>query len=165
MKLAGMIFIVASAGSVGLGIARGLRKRCFLFQQLLQALQLLRNEIAFCGTPLPQIFALMAASCRGELETIFSETARSMDHGKTSPSEAMYKALKGCVDRELTGLLLQLAAGLGKYDLEAQLNTVEAVREQVQTLLYSLEQERRTKSKTYETLGICTGLSLAILLV
>ena len=65
MKLVGMIFIVVSAGSVGFRIAVLLKRRCMLVRQFLRALQLLRSEISFCGTPLPQAFALMAANWPG----------------------------------------------------------------------------------------------------
>ena len=45
MRMAGIVLIVLSAGSMGFRIAHSLRKRCRLLRQLLSALQLLKQEI------------------------------------------------------------------------------------------------------------------------
>ena len=51
MRMAGIVLIVLSAGSMGFRIAHSLRKRCRLLRQLLSALQLLKQEIGCCATP------------------------------------------------------------------------------------------------------------------
>ena len=166
MKLAGIVFIVTSAGSVGFRIAASLRKRCIMLRQLLQALQLLRNEIAFCGTPLPQAFALMAASCNGVLEKIFTAVAKEMDKQHwVTPLAAMEHGVHEGKEVLVEPILLELAAKLGKYDLDAQLQAIETARHRTEELLFQMEQERSNKSRTYETLGVCAGLAVAILLI
>lgn len=166
MKLAGILFIVGSAGFVGLRIARSLRNRCRMLRQLLQALGVMRSEIAFCGTALPQVFALMAVGCDGSLERIFSETAKRMDKQRwMTPLQAMEQALADEKTCFLFPMLKDLARQLGKYDLEAQISAVDGTKARAETMLQQLEQEQSRKSGTYETLGICAGIAVAILLI
>ena len=170
MKLAGMIVILVSAGSVGFRIAAALKRRCRLLQQLLAALGVLQNEIGFCGTPLPQAFALAAVASEGTVEALFSAMAREMDRRRwLTPAAALEQAWQEQPDlREEEALrqcLLALAASLGKYDRDSQLTALEAAKTRLADLLHAAEQERSVRSRTYEALGLCAGLALAILLI
>ena len=167
MKLMGIVIIVASAGSVGFGIASSLKKRCALLRKLLSALQILKNEITFCATPLPQAFALIAASMDGMTARVFSAAAKDMDRRRwLTPQAALEKALEQeSVDAQLRDTLCSLGAGLGKYDRDEQARTIDLTQLRLEELLRNAERERSVRSKTYETLGICAGLALAILLI
>ncbi len=170
MKLAGVIFIVISTCSVGLRIASTLRKHCKMLRQLLSALQVMESEIGFCSTPLPQVFALMAIQTDGSLSRVFSSVARAMDKNRwLTPQSAMAKALQAEthseMDKQVAEELLSLSAGLGKYDRESQIATLDKAKARIGLLLQSAEQECNVRSKTYRVLGICAGISVAILLV
>lgn len=170
MKLAGMIIILVSAGSVGFRIAAGLKKRCRLMQQLLAAMAVLQNEIAFCGTPLPQAFALAAVASEGTTEALFSAMAREMDRRRwLTPAAALELAWQQQpqlrAEEDLHQLFLTLTACLGKYDRDSQTGALETAREGLTALLQSAEQERSVRSRTYEALCVCAGLALAILLI
>lgn len=170
MKLAGIIFIILSTGSVGLRIASALRNRCRLLRQLFSSLQVMYNEIGCCGTPLPQTFALMAVSSDGVVSRVFSAVAKAMDKQRwLTPRSAMEEALKAepilGQDRDVAELLLSLAAGLGRYDRESQLQTLDKSKRDLEALLQSADRECSVRSKTYEVLGICAGISVAILLI
>lgn len=170
MKLAGILIIVLSAGSVGFRIAAALRRRCSLLRQLLSSLQILKNEITFCGTPLPQAFALMAVSSQGGPERLFSSVARQMERRRwLTLSGAMEQALSEEEelgrDTALRDVFMRLAAGLGKYDRDHQLQTMEMAAADLQRLLQEAEREQNLRSRTYRTLGICAGLAMAILLI
>ena len=75
MKIAGIAFVVLSAASVSLQISFGMKKHCDELRKILMAIILLKNEISVCKTPLPQAFALMAASTDGAAEQLFSYIA------------------------------------------------------------------------------------------
>jgi len=166
MRMIGVLFIVLSAGSVGFRIAGSLSYKCKQARQLLNLLQILKNEISLCSTPLPQAFALLSVAAEGELKTIFSEVARAMDKQRwLKPETAMQTALEKTPLEPFGSVLMELCAKLGKYDTEAQEQGIGAASMQTQALLQTLEREKSLKSKTYETLGICAGLALAILLI
>lgn len=170
MRFAGIILIVASAGTVGFRYARGLRRRCRFLRQLMDALQLLKNEIAVCATPLPQAFALMAVAADGPLEQLFTAAARAMDRSHwTTPLMAVQEALAQTPELPESDpaaqTLVDLAARLGRYDTDSQLQGIDMAVLRLTELLRQAEIERSTRSKTYQTLGICAGLALAILLL
>lgn len=170
MKVAGVIFIVASATSMGVRVAWSLRRRCTLLQQLMAALQLMKNEISFCGTPLPQTFALMAAACDGPLERLFSRIARDMDKRRwLTPMAAMEQALKDVPELpqgdRISLILLELSGKLGKYDLDSQRQGIDLALVQLEEERQKAEREKSVKGRTYETLGVCAGLAMAILLL
>lgn len=169
MKYAGMIFIVVSAASVGLRMSAVLGNRCKLLREILAALQILKNEISVCGTPLPQAFALIAVSSRGAVEQLFGSMAREMDSRRwLTPVSAMEQSLQNDAtflqETSICAVLRQFAAGLGKYDRENQLKTVDRTEQELTALLRQTEQEHSLRGKTYKVLGICAGLSMVILL-
>ena len=166
MKVIGLIFIVAASSSVGFGMALSIQKERNLLLQMQRALQILRNEIAFCGTPLPQAFALVAAACSGYLECVFSDAAKQMDkHRWMTPACVMEQVMSNHRETAVSEILQELAAGLGNYDLQAQLDSICNADVRAAELLQKTEQDGKAKAKIYETLGICGGLSVAILLI
>lgn len=166
MKLLGILFVIATAGSAGFRIAGEGRKSCDMMRQLLSALQILRNEIAFCGTKLPKAMALMAVPCRDQLEAVLANTAREMDKcAWMTPLDALKRCTKDCKNEPFVPILTDLMTRLGTYDTQAQLQSVDLAREQCEERLCLLEQENRKKGKLYETLGICAGVAVSILLI
>ena len=165
MKLAGMVFIVLSAGSVGVRIGLLLKRRCRYLRLMLHALGVLENEIAFGATPLPQAFLAVSNASEGEMKQIFLSMSKQMEQCCwISPKMAMEKALSGNEDPSNI-VLTHLAEQLGKYDLQTQLNALQTAKTQAEQIKQELERERSIKSGTYETLSICAGLAAAILLM
>ena len=76
-------------------------------------------------------------------------------------------ALLGTVDlpRRVRKNVRQLGASLGRFDLEGQLQGLEAVRQQCCADLKELEENREQRLRCYQTLTVCTGTALAILLI
>ena len=75
-------------------------------------------------------------------------------------SELSQRELPRCVRRNLK----QLALSLGRYDLEGQLQGLEMVRQQCRKDLEELESDRFDRMRSYQTLAVCAGAALAILL-
>ena len=170
MKLIGVVFIVISAGTVGFRLARQLRLRCTMLRQLQSALHVLKNEIAFCATPVPRAFAKMAASLEGALAELFARASGAMDKRCwLTPSSAMEYAMQEVPGFEqgdkVRDILLELAGKLGQYDLDSQIQGIGLAMTQLDEERQAAERERSVKSKTYETLGVCAGLAVAILLL
>ena len=166
MKILGISFITLSSAVVGFQMAAMLRKRCALMRELDDLLQLLEQEIGTCGTLLPHAFALLSAATDGIWETVFSGIAKEMDKNRwATPHEAAQIVLNQVHDRDISEIMLPMMKKMGKYNIEAQTQGIESARLQLRMLLQELEQEQKMKSKTFQTLGICTGLAVAILLI
>ena len=170
MKLIGVIFVILSSGTVGFRLARQLRQRCTMLRQLQSGLHVLKNEIAFCASPLPKAFARVAASLDGPMAEVFAKVSGSMDkHCWLTPFSAFRQALRDAVgirqEDKIRTILLELAGKLGQYDLDSQMQGIELAMNRLEEERQNAEQERSVKSRTYETLGICAGLAVAIILL
>lgn len=166
MKLAGVIFILASAWSVGCRFSSAMRSRCELVKRFMDALQILRNELSFLGTPLSDAFRAVAASSVGYWGQVFEDMASRMERERwLTPATAAEEAVASIKDEPASHIMVELAAKLGSYDLEAQLCGIDCALDTARSLLRELEEEKKIRSKTYKTLSICTGAAIAILLI
>lgn len=170
MKLLGVLFIVISASSVGWSLAVSVRKRCQVLGQLLSGLRYLKSELSFHNTPLPQAFSSLAEDAMGSVKGYFSLIASEMEQKCwLTPMTAM--ELASALLTELPPgdparqVLRELGSGLGKFDLDSQLQEIDAALWRLEELRKQADEERTLRCRTYQTLGICAGLALAILLV
>ena len=69
------------------------------------------------------------------------------------------------LSRTMKGLLLELGRSLGNFDLNGQLRGIEAVRRQALEALQNSVKDRDQRIRSYQTLGLCAGAALAILLL
>ena len=76
-------------------------------------------------------------------------------------SLAAAPALPGEVGR----ILLELAPGLGQYDVQCQLYSLDLAAGQAQALIERCQSEQKGRVRSYYTLGVCAGLALAIMLL
>ena len=61
--------------------------------------------------------------------------------------------------------LMALRNSLGRFDIDGQMNGMEAVRQECERNLLLLRDNRENRLRSYQTLGLCAGAALAILLV
>ena len=61
--------------------------------------------------------------------------------------------------------LADMGKTLGRFDLSGQLKGLEQVRASCRAELESLRSNREPQLRSYQTLGLCAGAALAILLV
>ena len=79
----------------------------------------------------------------------------------------MYAALRrsGEIPARVRRLLVQLGHTLGRFDLPGQLQGIQAVRKRCEESLASVQKNRDDRLRSYQTLGICAGAALAIILI
>jgi len=169
MKWLGMVFIISAACYAGLSLARELNHNCRVIRQLTSSLQILKSELHFCASALPQAFAVAAAGSEGVVQTLWITMSNEMQKHRWLPAaDCMQRTLTKLPQLEKLGvsdLLKNLCAGLGSYDLQYQLQSLERAIAAVQRLEQSNEYDRKGKSKMYRTLGFSAGLALVILLI
>ena len=79
----------------------------------------------------------------------------------------MESVLKGCPEQPpLTrDNLILLGESLGRFDINGQLKGLESVRSSCRTALDSMTENREVRLRNYQTLGLCAGAALAIILI
>ncbi|MFU2362789.1 MAG: stage III sporulation protein AB, partial [Clostridiales bacterium] len=85
-----------------------------------------------------------------------------------SEGEAWRKALlisKNNLNKEDVATIQNLSRLLGQTDIEGQISEVEVVNNFLTVQLENASEERRKNEKMYRTLGLVTGLTIAIILI
>lgn len=165
-KWIGAALIIAGCGGFGFSIAAGCRREERLLRQLIQSLQYMRWELQYRLTPLPELCRETGKGTSGVVRDIFLGLARELDW-QASPdvSSCMNAALKRNreLPRNIRRIFLQLGRCLGRFDLQGQLLGLEAVQSACQGELAALNKNRDVRLRSYQTLGLCAGVALAIL--
>lgn len=166
-KWLGAILIITGCGSVGFSMANSCRKKEKMLKHLIQTLQCMENELRYRLTPLPELCRLAGKKLGGTPGGVFLNLARELDwQMEPDVSSCMSEAIRkgGNLPYEIRRHLTQLGDILGRYDLTGQLLGLQAVCEDCERELQHLRAEKDIRMRSYQTLGLCAGAALAILL-
>lgn len=168
MKFIGAIIIVSACGSVGFSMAMAHRQEEKALQQLLNGLEIMSCELQQRLQPLPQLCAIAARECTGNLRLVFKTLAEELER-QIAPDAAicMEVALKAVpkLPSLTRSVLEQLGHSLGRFDMEGQLKGLETAMLYCRNGLDRLSLNRESRLRGYQTLGLCAGAALAILLL
>ena len=168
VKLAGACLIVGSSFWVGLWAARGLKRAERQIRDLDAALTLMENELRFTSTRFGPLCSLLAQRSRGAVSGFFSAVAADLE----APDFRSVGAARRAAEK--AGLVLPpgvffavegLIDGFGRYDLEGQLRQLAAARAELSRQAEQLRLQMDNRCRTYELLGLCTGLAVLILVL
>ncbi len=165
-KLLGGALVFAGCACVGFMKAGQLRTEEALLADTVRLMTRMENELSCRRTPLPKLCEL-AGDCRNELKILYIRLAELLSK-QTLPNvtECMNMVLKHLpLPQSASMLHSRLGETLGKFDLEGQLRELEAVRKSAEQLLADVRENQKDKRKSYQTLGLCAGAALVILLV
>lgn len=156
------------AGCAGLGFMKAgqLRKEEVLLADSVLLMNRMENELSCRVTPLPALCAL-AEQCKPELKRLYRLLAEEL-------TKQMLPNVSDCMKQSLQNVTLpesvssihdRLGETFGYFDLDGQLRELEAVKKTAEQQLKIIQEDQKNKMKTYQTLGLCAGASLVILLV
>lgn len=167
-QLMGGALIVASCGGYGLSLAAGYRQRERETRGLLDAVCYMENQLAYALTPLPELCHQAGREAGGRAGAVLRQLARELER-QTAPD--VQGCMKAALDASpelpaaLRGELMRLGRSLGRFDLPGQLRGLAAVGEDCRGQLEALRENREPRLRSYQTLGLCAGAALAILLL
>ncbi len=164
----GAALIVVGCTGCGFSIAAGKRKEEKLLHQLLQILQFMESELRYRLTPLPELCRMGAGQVNGILQGVFLNLYRELNWQKLPDAGSCMSAAilrSGNIPGRVRRLLVQLGQTLGRFDLEGQLQGIEAVRKRCEDVLENIRKNRDQRLRSYQTLGICAGVALVIILI
>lgn len=170
LRLIGTLLVVAASSAVGFGFAANVRAQLTQLTQLTGALEYMKNEISYRLTPLPELFYLLSASSGKAVGAFFGRCAQTL--GQTPAAsvqsvfrEAMQQTPQLALSQQTRQTLLELSMSLGKFDAAGQLSAIELAGARLRQELQALQSHRRERCRSYETIGICAGLALAVILL
>ena len=128
---------------------------------LIDALLRIRHELQYRLTPLPEIFAALGGSRNREIAEFFSRLAALLSSAQTcTVGYACRQALA-----QTRGTILSLFDSLGRYDLEGSVQALDLALSRLREEVKALQNSAAARCRTYLTLGVCTGLAAAVILI
>ena len=168
MKWIGAILVICGCGGLGFSIAAASRREETALRQLIGALDFMVCELQYHLTPLPELCRQAGRENRGAVYRVLCALAHELDC-QISPDvqSCMHAALVSCpeVPKRVRQAFEIMGTSLGRFDMEGQVKGLESVRGFCRRELEGLSQNRESRLRSYQTLGLCAGAALAILFV
>lgn len=167
-KWIGAVLIVAGCGGFGFSMAAEHRMQEKSLRKLIGILDYMACELQYRMTSLPELTFAAGTEAGGDLGRVFGRLSDELQASLSADvSDAMTLALKSSPElpEKTRDNLLLLGRTLGRFDLEGQMKGLEAVRAACRRDLESLSANREVRLRNYQTLSLCAGAALAILLI
>ena len=167
LKIIGAILIISACSTVGFSIAAKHRKELRTLRELIRILDYMECELQYRLTPLPDLFRVVAADTKGELQQFFTKLSQKLDD---HVSCSVYSCLQDVLTEEKLPHwtrvgLAYLGESLGRFDLDGQLKALESTRSKCRSDLANLNVNKDARLRSYQTLGICAGAAMVILFI
>lgn len=168
IKWIGAILIIVGCGGFGFRMAWNYNRTMASLRQLVRALEYMQSDLEYRLTPLAELCKRTAEQLSGSLKTVYLRFARELE-SQIAPDAAfcMTAALQGVPDlpKATAEYLELLGKSLGQFDLQGQLRGLESLRDMCSSALAEKDAMRPQRVRSYQTLGLCAGAALAILLI
>ena len=165
IRFAGAVLLMAGCSGFGFSMAAAHRREVSLLRRLIHGLQEMEWELKFRMTELPELCRIAADASGGDLKPVFRQLAGKLERREVEEISGCLNGLLQHYDlpRRVKKNLRQLGASLGRFDLEGQLQGLQAVRQQCREDVKALEENSALRLRNYQTLALCGGAALAIL--
>ncbi len=167
MKWMGALLILLGCGGSGFYLAASYRREEGMLQQLLDSIGWMLCELRCHGTDLPALFFRLAQRTPGPLGVLYEAVAQQLSNRVAPDAHAcMQSALvQVSLPEKVRTLVISLGHSLGEFHLEGQLRQLEGLQMQCGQILEEHRRSRDSRVRTYQTIGVCSGMALAILLL
>ncbi|MBR4290364.1 MAG: stage III sporulation protein AB [Oscillospiraceae bacterium] len=167
-KWIGAALIICGCGFAGYMVSSAYRREEQDLRQLICALDYMSCELQYRRSPLPDLCRLAGTERSGCIGRLLINLAKELE-SQISPDVqsclAIAAATSGQLPRRIQEAVCILGSSLGRFDLEGQLQGLEAVRTYCREQIEEMSQGRDIRLRSYQTLGLCAGAALAILFV
>lgn len=166
-----MVLVIFSCTALGYGKSAKISRRLLLLREIEKALLLLMGEITYRKEALPEAMIRISGKVQEPLGVFFKETATMAKKYPGEPFAHIFKinAEKYLRDIDITQKdfeeFVQLGEYLGYLDIDMQKNTSQWYLQQLKIEMKNLAEEIPVKKKLYQSLGVLSGIFLAILLM
>ena len=168
LKLVGTVCVIFSCAGCGFLIAAQHLTKIRLLRNLISVLDYMQCELQYRRTQLPQLCRQAAQQVEGKVRQLFDTLADELD-AQISPDA--YRCMSAALHKvNATGsvwgeILAELGKSLGKFDISGQIQGLEHARMICREQLEYLMHDKDNRMRSYQTLGLCAGAAIAILLV
>lgn len=165
-KLIGAVLVFAGCGGFGFARAASHRREEDALRQFLIALEFMECDLSCRLTPLPQLCRNAGNVTGGCVRAFFHLLAEELEAQVAPDAASCVRAAVAAtpgLPETLAAQLSELGATLGRFDLPGQLKGLRAASARAKLALDALSENRDSRLRSYQTLGLCAGAALAIL--
>lgn len=171
MKIVGCLLVIGSTTGMGFYFSIEMKSRIEDMKELLKLISLLRGDIRYANTPLPEAISAIARRNEGKFKSFFTKISDALQE---LSGQTFLDIWKNAVEHELIDVslnkkdkeqLIHFGESLGYLDKEMQLNTFDAYMIQLEEEIGELTKTVKEKSYLYNSLGIMAGIFISIILL
>jgi len=169
-KIVGCILIILSSTLMGFYCSSELKSRIEDLKELRKIIMLLRGDIRYGNTPLPEAINSIAKRHDGNFKAFLANVSEKLSErsGYTFSqiwAEAVKKELiTTSLNKKDKYQMIQFGDHLGYLDKEMQLNTLDLYIDQLDEEIRGLSGTVKEKTYLYNSLGIMAGIFISIVL-
>lgn len=171
MKIIGCILVIASSTGMGFFFSNELRCRIDDLKELRKLVALLRGDIRYANTPLPEAISSINRRHDGSFSAFFRYVSEKLHE---LSGHTFSEIWRNATEKELTNTslskkdklhLIQFGENLGYLDKDMQMNTFDLYISQLEDEIQELSKTAKEKAYLYNTLGIMAGLFIIIIMI
>ena len=166
-KVLGALLIIAGCGGCGLAKCRLHRKDVYAIREFIKALEYMECELQCRLTPLPSLCRNVISICDSPIREVFETLSEELDNQICPNAELCLEAallkcvsLPKCIRKGVSAL----GKTLGVFDVEGQMKELQSVRNEYTKMLSSYTDNEDNRMRSYQTIGLCAGIAIAIIL-
>lgn len=168
LRIIGALTLCVGSSVFGFSAAGAIKRSIKTLRQLIVSLEIMRCEVSYTLTPIAKICQIISKSCRGEV-ALFYEKLMGIYSGNYPEqdnwaSTLLQDTLRN-IPQDALDAMTELISSFGKFGVTEQLRMIDLTAEKLNASLDKINSEKMQRCKCYETLGICTGLAIAVLIV
>lgn len=171
LKIIGCILVIASSAGMGFYFSSEINCRIEDLKELKKLIGLLRGDIRYASTPLPEAISAIARRSSGHFEAFLKKVSQKLNElsGMT-----FFEIWREAVEKDLADTamvkkdkyqLIQLGENLGYLDKDMQMNTLDLYLSQLEEEISDLTKTAREKTYLFRSLGIMAGIFISIVMI
>lgn len=167
-KWIGAILIILASGGFGLTIAANHKREITVLKKLIYALDYMECELQFRMYALPDLCRITAQETDGIVQQVFISLANELEDQISPDASICMKSVlakTNNIPQQAMECLQYFGDCLGRFDLNGQLKGLENVRQECRLRLNKLSANSDVRIRSYQTIGLCAGAAIVILLV
>lgn len=171
LKIIGCILVIASSTGIGFFFSSEMKNRVEDLKELRKLIGLLKGDIRYANTPLPEAISVLARRYKGGFSSFFQYTSTRLQELSGQTFSQIWKT---AVEQELVNTslskkdkaqLISFGENLGYLDKDMQMNTFELYLSQLEEELAELTKTVKERSYLYNSLGIMAGVFISIIMI
>lgn len=168
IKYSLIFFILMIFSTIGNLYSKKYLNRVEDLEKMKNMLNVFKAKIKFTGLTIQEIFSQLYQDNQDNIGEIFKVANEYMND--KSAKDAWNTALddmknKNDLNPEDINVLKSLGKMLGNTDIEGQVSQIELTENLLNEKIVEAQEAKKKNAKLYKTLGIATGLAIAIILI